>query len=331
MKKARICLFGAGRMAQDHAQNIYDSPYADLVGIVDPLDSAAQKMAEIYKCKIYPSATEVFADANIDGLAIVSPSHTHSELILNASAAGKGIFCEKPIDLDVGKIKSCQIAIEESGVPFLLGFNRRFDTHHSSMQERIREGEIGSIEYIHITSRDNPCPPLSYIKTSGGLFHDMMIHDFDMARWLLNEEISEVYTMGACLMEPELAEFSDVDTACVTLKSVSGRICSINNSRRSVYGHDQRIEVFGSEGMLQSENVNPTYVRKFSKSGVETDKPLQRFLDRYKNAYKNEMEHFLRDVMNDSPAKVSAYDGYQANLIADAAKKSYLESRPISI
>ena len=331
MKKNKICLLGAGRMAYDHAQNIYESPYAELFGIYDPLDSAAQKMSDTYQCKIYGSTKEVFSDPEIDGVAIVSPSNTHSDLILEACDAEKGIFCEKPIDLDVRKIETCRQALEKSKVPFLLGFNRRFDPHHSVMEERIQLGEIGSVEYIHITSRDCPFPPLAYIKTSGGLFHDMTIHDFDMARWLLKEEVTEVYTTGSCLIEPELQDFQDVDTACVILKTQSGKICSITNSRRAVYGHDQRIEVFGSKGMLQSENVSPTYVRKFSEDGVQTDKPLQRFLDRYKNAYKIEMEHFLKDVMNGKPSKVSAFDGLQANVIADAVKASLLESRPMKI
>ena len=326
------CLIGVGRMGQSHAKHIQKSPYASLYCVTDPNEELAKQVAEQFQCKSYATAEEALQDPNVDAVVIVSNTDTHAELIIAAAKAGKPIFCEKPIDLQLEKIDRCLEVVEREDVPLFVAFNRRFDPSFQSLYSRLRSGEIGNVEMVVITSRDNPFPDISYLKTSGGMFKDMTIHDFDMARWLLNEEPVEVYASGSCLIDPRIAEFDDVDTSMVTLKTASGVLCHINNSRRSVYGYDQRIEVFGSEGMLRANHLPPTIVEKSDSNGVQTDPPHPSFPERYQEAYQNEIDHFFRDVVRDhKPAYISGEDGRQAIVIAEAATESLQLGKPVTI
>ena len=326
-----ICLFGAGRMAQDHAFNFHLCPETTLYGVVDPNQVAAQKIAETYGSKIYSSPQDAFIDSNIDAVAIVSSSDTHAELILSAAKAGKGIFCEKPVDLSQEKILNCIREVEKYKIPFLLGFNRRFDPSYRSLQDQVRSGVVGDIESVTITSRDCPGPSIDYLKRSGGMFHDMTIHDFDIARWILGEDPVEVYACGSAVIYPEIAEFGDIDTAAVILKTGSGKICQISNSRRTAFGYDQRLEVFGSSGMINAHHLLPTTVEIADERGITRDNPYLSFPQRYARAYQLEAEHFCRDVMNGAEPFASIYDGLKASCIADAAKLSLDSGKPQKI
>ncbi len=324
----KIGLFGAGRMATDHARNIFNSGLAKLAWVVDPNVSAAQNLASIYNATPYSNWEEAVERQKVDAFVIVSSSSTHVSLIKNLAPLGQPIFCEKPIAIDTEEVRNCIRVIQEYKTPFLLGFNRRYDPNFAELHKRLRQNELAEIQMVNITSRDHPGPSLSYLKTSGGIYHDMTIHDFDMARWLLNENISEVFAIGSTLLLPELKEFGDVDTTVVVLKTTSGKIANINNSRFAAYGYDQRIEVFGAKGMLRCENVGLTNVEKFVEAGTSRDNPHYSFPQRYREGFRSEMIHFLEDVIRDAKApKVTAEDGLQANLIADAAKKSLLSGK----
>lgn len=317
----KVGIFGAGRMAADHAMNIANSRIAKLEFVVDPNQDAAKKMGTECSCDSYTTWQEAVERKKVDAFVIVSSSATHMDLIKNLAPFRKPIFCEKPIAADTEQVRSCLAIIKEYQVPFLLGFNRRYDANFATLKKRL--GELGEVQMVCITSRDHPCPPIGYLKTSGGMFHDMTIHDFDMSRSLLGEDVTEVFATGSTLVLPELKEYNDVDTAVVVLKTASGKIAQINNSRFAAFGYDQRIEVFGSKGLLRCENVGPTNVEKFADSGMSYDKPHFSFPQRYKDAFRAEMMHFLEDVVrNGAKPQIGAEDGLQANLIADAARKS---------
>jgi myo-inositol 2-dehydrogenase/D-chiro-inositol 1-dehydrogenase len=326
-----ICLFGAGRMGRDHAANVFASAYAKLYCVVDPHEASAKSFASDYHCKAYFSAEEALADPMVDAVMIISATSTHSDLIIRSARAGKPIFCEKPIDLDRNRMEECINVIEETGVPFLLGFNRRYDPNFQALYKQMQEGMIGKLESVAITSRDFPLPSLDYLRTSGGMFRDMTIHDFDMARWLLSEEPCEVFASGSCLVNPEIAEFGDIDTAMIILKTASGKLCHISNSRRSAYGYDQRIEAFGEKGMIRAENKKPSSLEYSLETGIHTDNPHPSFPQRYKEAYRLELEHFLRDVIQGKMPLTSANDGRQAFLLAEAAQESLEAGLPVRL
>jgi len=322
----KIGIFGAGRMATDHARNVSNSRIASLEFVVDPNADAAKKLASEFSCDSFSTWQEAVERRKVDAFVIVSSSATHVDLIKNLAPFRLPIFCEKPIAIDTAQVRSCLAIIQEYQVPFLLGFNRRYDANFAALKKRI--GEIADVHMVNITSRDHPCPPFAYLKTSGGMFHDMTIHDFDMARSLLGEEVVEVFATGSTLLMPDLKEYGDVDTSVVVLKTASGKIAQINNSRYAAYGYDQRIEVFGQKGMLRCENVGLTNVEKFAENGISADKPHFSFPQRYADAFRAEMMHFLEDVVRDKRAPlIGAEDGLQANLIADAAKKSLSSGR----
>jgi myo-inositol 2-dehydrogenase/D-chiro-inositol 1-dehydrogenase len=324
----KVGMFGAGRMAGDHARNIIHSRLASLEWVVDPHEDTGRKFAKTYGCEYYPTWSEAVERKKVDAFAIVSSSHTHVELIKNLAPLRKPIFCEKPIAIDTVQVRHCLSILKEYQVPFLLGFNRRYDANFSMLKKRLSEGEIGEVQMLNIISRDHPAPSLAYLKTSGGMFHDMTIHDFDMSRWLFGEEVTEVFATGSTLLLPDLKEFGDVDSSIVVLKTASGKLAQINNSRFAAYGYDQRIEVFGQKGMLRCENVGISNVEKFAELGTSRDNPHYSFPQRYKEGFRSEMMHFLEDVVRDGRTpQIGPEDGLQANLIADAARKSLVSGK----
>lgn len=327
MKK--LCLLGAGRIGRVHAENVVASEGAQLTFIVDRDPSAAAALAERTGARVADDA-EAALRGGVDGVLIATSTDTHVELIELAVSLGVPVFCEKPVDLDLRKVEPCLEAVRAKGVPLMMGFNRRFDPSFAALHRRLVAGEVGKLELLRVTSRDPAPPPLAYAKVSGGLFRDMMIHDFDTARWLLGEEPIEVYATGSCLVEPALAELGDVDTAVVVLKTASGTVCTIDNSRRAVYGYDQRIEAFGSEGLLLADNPAPTTVRHAGKEGVVSDKPPFFFLERYADAYRAELAAFLA-VLDGAAPPVTGEDGRRALLLAEAAGRSLVERRAVQV
>lgn len=325
-----LAQFGAGRIGKIHAANIQRNPRAALKYVVDVDRKAAEALAATSGASV-ADVDRVFADGAVDGIIVASPTDTHKPLVEAACRAGKAVFCEKPVDLDSARVREVVKAVEKSGVLFFVAFNRRFDPSFSALHQALRAGRIGKVEQVIITSRDPGPPPASYIKVSGGLFRDMMIHDLDMARWLLAEEPTEVYAVGSCLVDPAIGKLGDVDTAAVTLKTASGAICQITNSRRAVYGYDQRIEVFGAAGMLRAANHTETTLEVSDGTGVIGDKPMYFFLERYAEAYRIELNHFLDCLENGTKPLTGAEDGLRSLLLADAATESVKTGRPVTV
>lgn len=322
--------FGAGRIGAIHAANLAASGRARLAHVVDVHAPAATALAAKHGATVSDTATAL-ADPKVGAVIIASSTDTHADLVIAAARAGKAIFCEKPIDLSLARVDACLDAVAKAGVPMLVGFNRRFDPSFSELHRRIGAGAIGAVEQVIITSRDPGPPPVSYIKVSGGLFRDMTIHDFDMARWMLGEEPTEVFAYGATLVDPAIGEAGDIDSAMVLLKTASGRMAHINNSRRASYGYDQRVEVHGSAGRLLAGNRTPTTVELADANAVAADKPLYFFLERYADAYRIELNAFLDAVANGTKMPVGAEDGRQALVLADAAVESLRTGRPVKV
>jgi myo-inositol 2-dehydrogenase/D-chiro-inositol 1-dehydrogenase len=325
-----IAQFGAGRIGQIHASSIAAMKDARLRYVVDVNADAAQRLAARHGAKV-AAERDALADREVDAVLIASSTDTHARLAIAAARAGKAIFCEKPIDLSLSKVDSCLEEIEKAGVPMFVGFNRRFDPSFSALKARLDAGEIGALEQVVISSRDPGPPPLSYIKVSGGMFRDMTIHDFDMARWLLGEEPVEVFAMGECLVDRRIGAAGDIDSAMVLLRTASDKMCHINNSRRAAYGYDQRIEAFGSKGMLRAENIGETTVEHFGGRGTLADRPLEFFLERYAEAYRAEMAAFVLALQRQTPMPVGARDGRQALVLAEAALQSHKKKRPVKL
>lgn len=326
----RIGLLGCGRIGQVHARSISRIDDAAVVAVADALPKPAQAVAERAGATVLSSDALIDSDA-VDAVVIGTPTDTHYALIHAAAGAGKAIFCEKPVDMAAERIRDCIKAVEAAGVPFMTAFNRRFDPNFANMQTRIRDGEIGAVEIVTIQSRDPSPPPIDYIRSSGGLFRDMMIHDLDMARFLLGEEPDSVYAVGSVLVDPEIGRAGDVDTAAVTLTTASGKICQISNSRRASYGYDQRIEVHGETGMLRAENILENSVEIASGAGFRKAPAKHFFLERYEAAYHAEMGHFVRAVLDGTPMSPDIRDGLRAQLLADAAANSLATEKPIAI
>lgn len=322
--------FGAGRIGQIHAGNIAAHPRACLRYVVDPWPEGAAKLAAAHGAEVTDTATAL-ADPEVGAVLIASATDTHADLIEAAAKAGKAILCEKPIDLDMARTEACLRLAEAAGVTLALGFNRRHDPNFAALKARIDAGAIGAVEMVQLTSRDPSPPPVSYIAHSGGLFRDMMIHDLDMARWLLGEEPTTVFATASNLVDPQIGAAGDVDTAMVILKSASGRLCQISNSRRAAYGYDQRIEVFGERGMLRAENMRPTTVELSTAEAVSVDKPLHFFLERYEAAYRAELDDFITALTDGRPARAGGDDGRRALRLADAALESYQSGKVISV
>ena len=314
-----------------HAENLVRRSDAKLLYVVDTKPEAARALAEPLGAKP-ADADKAFSDPEIDAVLIASSTGSHADLSIAAARAGKAIFCEKPVDLTLPKVDACIREVKKAKVPMFVGFNRRFDPSFRELKRRLDAGAIGSLEQVIITNRDPGLPELRFLATSGGLFLDFTIHDFDMARWLLGEEPVEVFAWGAVLVDPRVrTEGKDIDTAMLLLRTASGKMCHINNTRRAVYGYDQRIEVFGSKGMLRAANLAPTSVESFGAQAACTDNPWPNFQTRYAAAYAAELSSFIRSVEKRKPAEVGPEDSRQVLVLAEAALKSSQAGKPIRI
>jgi len=325
-----IGIIGAGRIGQIHATNLYHHPAANLRYVVDVSDSAANDLAA--RCNAQTiSVDALLADQAIDAVVIASSTDTHADLVTAAAKAGKAIFCEKPLDLDIATAQRSLDAVEKHNVLMCLGFNRRHDPSFERLKQDVDAGNVGNVEVVSIISRDPSPPPVEYIERSGGLFRDMMIHDFDMGRWLLGEEPVEVFASGSVLVDKKIGDAGDIDTAVATLRTASGRLCQITNSRRCSYGYDQRIEVFGSAGMARAGNQRETRVELAGSGGFNRDPVLPFFLERYTDAYRIQLDKFLRAVSGEALSLPGGNDGLRALQLADAAHRAVTEGRPIAV
>ncbi len=326
----KIGLLGAGRIAGVHATAISSHPGSTLVAVSDYFPQSAQKLAQEYGAQAR-TTEEIIADASIDAVLIATSTDTHSDLIEAATAAGKAVLCEKPVDLSLERALACQKSVAETGKPVMIGFNRRFDPNFEALKNASAAGEIGKAELLSITSFDPAPPPVEYIKVSGGLFRDMMIHDFDMANFIMGQVPVSISAYGSSIVDPEIGAAGDVDTAVVTMTYADGRIAVIKNSRRAVYGYDQRVELLGSEGLLQAQNMLENTVVKSSVDGVIGAKPTYFFLERYMSAYKAEWGAFVDALTSGSDMPVSLDDGVAALAMAEAAALSAQNGAPVSL
>jgi myo-inositol 2-dehydrogenase / D-chiro-inositol 1-dehydrogenase len=325
-----IAVIGAGRIGQIHASNLFRHPAARLRCIVDVSATAAEKLAE--RCATESASLEsVLADDSIQAIVIATSTDTHADLVVAAAKAGKAIFCEKPLDLDVATAKNSLRVVAAEKVLLCVGFNRRHDPSFNRLKEDVLAGAVGDVEVVSITSRDPAPPPGEYVARSGGLFRDMMIHDFDMGRWLLGEEPVEVYAVGSNLIDDSIAAAGDIDTAIAIMKTASGRLCQITNSRRCTYGYDQRIEVFGSGGMVRAANQRDTLVESADAEGFRRDPAQAFFLERYAEAYRIQLDRFLRAVNGEAVDLPGGNDGLRALQIADAAQRSSEIGAPVAV
>jgi myo-inositol 2-dehydrogenase / D-chiro-inositol 1-dehydrogenase len=323
-----IALIGAGRIGRIHAANAAGQPGLALKYVVDPIAASADEVAGQYGAAV-SSLADALADASISGVIVASSTDTHLDYCLQAVAAGKAVFCEKPLDMDLARARSASSAL--SGARLVLGFNRRFDPNFRALRDKLAQGLVGRLETLQITSNDPAPPPVSYIKVSGGLFKDMAIHDFDMARWLLGEEPSEVFAWGACLVDPAIGEAGDIDTARTVLRTASGKLCVIGNSRRSGFGYDQRIEAYGSGGMIRADNVTESTVEVWTEAGGQADRFQNFFLDRYAQAYRAEMSHFADILDGAAKPEIGYEDGVMALALAEAAAESLRSGSPVKL
>lgn len=324
MEKVNVGVIGVGRIGRLHARNLkYQVPGTRLLAVADVFEKSAREVASQLEIPIAEKDYRILLDnADIDAVAICSSTDTHAQIISEAAEAGKHIFCEKPIALDLYKIDQAIAAVKKFGVKLQVGFNRRFDPSFKKAKDLVKNGTIGTPHLVRISSRDPEPPPISYVKVSGGIFLDMMIHDFDMARYLLSQEVSELMAVGSCLVDPAIGEAGDIDTAIVTLKYEGGAWGTIDNSRKAVYGYDQRIEIFGSEGCIMVGNPKPTEVTINSAKDTISDKPLYFFIERYQDAYLAEMEEFIKCIQENKEPSVGGFDGKISVQMGYAAKES---------
>ncbi len=327
----KFAVLGCGRIGRMHARNLARHPRAELVCVYDIAAAAAQETAKELGVRADASVEQVLADKNVEAVLIASSTDTHVMLLTAAAKAGKAVLCEKPIDLDLARAESCWREISPLHPTVMIGFNRRFDPSFRALRQRIGKGEIGRLEQVVITSRDPGPPPLAYIGVSGGMFRDMTIHDFDMARYLAGD-IAEVHATGANLVDPAIGQAGDIDAAMVVLRATSGALVHINNSRRSAYGYDQRIEAFGEKGMLQAGNRRATTVESWSSTSTEARDPiLHFFIERYQDAYAAEIDHFVTSLTERTTPLASFADGLEALRLADAALESAKTGRVVRI
>lgn len=334
MKKLRVGIIGGGRIGKVHAESITNLvPSATIVAMADPfMTKELEKWAQSKQIfETYKDPYDIINHKDIDAVLICSPTATHTELIQASARAKKHIFCEKPVDTDLKRIYKTMKVVRENEVKFQIGFNRRFDHNHCAIRQAVMENKVGDIHIIKITSRDPEPPSADYVKESGGIFLDMMIHDFDMVRYLSNSEVKEVYASGAVLINPEIGKVGDVDTAMVMLTMENGALSIIDNSRQAVYGYDQRTEVFGSKGCAKVDNDRKSLIELSTKDRVEHEKPLYFFLDRYMDSYATEIIDFINSVQTGAPIKCGIEDAIRPVEIALAASKSLKEHRPVLI
>lgn len=329
----RIAVLGAGRIGQIHAANVAAHPLAQLVAVVDPIATSAQKLAERLGCEASTDAAATIARADVDAVVIGTPSDTHAQLMLLAARAGKAVLCEKPVDNDLQKVDAAIEELNALNAKVMMAFNRRFDPSNIELRRALDAGDIGEVRQVIISSRDPGLPPRDYVAHSGGIFRDMAIHDFDMARFLLAEEPVEVYAQASRLVNAELmAEFNDYDTLMVVMRTASGKQCHINCCREASYGYDQRFEILGSTGMLMNDNLRPSTVRRFNAHETEAQPPLLNFfLQRYTDAYRNELDAFVQALVAGAAMPTSPWDGRQALLLAEAAIESVRTGRPVTL
>lgn len=329
-----VAIIGTGRIGKVHIENISTAVREmDIKIVADPyLTEENEAFVKQFGIPVVTKDVDcIFEDPEIEAVLICSSTDTHADYIMKAAAVGKHIFCEKPVDHDVKRVKMALEAVEKAGVKLQIGFNRRFDHNHRAVRDAIAEGKIGDPHIIKIASRDPQPPTIEYVKHSGGIFYDMMIHDFDMIRFLAGCEATEVYTKGAVLIDPAIGAEGDVDTALVVLTFENGAIGVIDNSRQAVYGYDQRLEVLGSDGAVQDENDLPNTVAISTKDGVTSSATYQIMWDRYTQAFIAEMKAFTDAVVNDKTPEVTGLDGLYPVLMAAAAKKSLEEGRPVKL
>lgn len=325
-----IALFGAGRIGQVHSVNVDAHKDTNLYSVIDPFAENAENLATKYGAKVQ-SIEEALADANVDGVLIASATDTHAELIELAAKAGKAIFCEKPVHLDIERVRACLKTVNDNQVPLFVAFNRRYDPQFRKIREMLSSGSIGKAESLIITSRDPSPPPAEYVKVSGGMFRDMTIHDFDMARFIMGEDPVSIYAQGSNLVDPAIGEAGDIDTAFVVMKFPSGALATISNTRRSGYGYDQRIELHGEKGLLTANNIKEDAVEQWNDAGCTAAKPEHFFLQRYDAAYKAEWEHFVDVLAGRAKPECSGYDGEQALVMADKALESLQTGKEVKL
>ena len=325
-----VGLLGAGRIAGVHAAAISSHPGSRLAAVSDYVAENADKLAAQHGSTAR-STDEIIADPEIDAVLIATSTDTHSDLIEAACAAGKAVLCEKPVDLSLERARACQRNVEGSGRPVMIGFNRRFDANFAAMRAALEAGEVGRTELLSITSFDPAPPPVAYIAVSGGIFRDMMIHDFDMSRFLMGATPVAVSAAGTSIVDPEIGAAGDSDTAVVTMTYEDGRIAVIKNSRRAAYGYDQRVEILGSEGLLQVENMTESTLRKSTADGVTSAKPTYFFLERYMPSYAAEWDAFVTAVTEGAGLPVTLADGIEALAMAEAATRSAKEGGPVRL
>jgi myo-inositol 2-dehydrogenase/D-chiro-inositol 1-dehydrogenase len=326
----RFTLIGAGRIGRIHAGNIARHPLARLAYVADSDAHAAESLAQQFSAKTIDLESAV-TGRDIDAVLIASSTDTHADWIERCAAAGKPVLCEKPLDLDARRASACVKAAQQAGIALYLGFNRRYDPSFMRLKREIAGGAIGALETLHIISRDPAPPPVEYIKRSGGLFRDMMIHDLDMARWLLGAEPVEVFARGSALVDAGIGAAGDVDTAMVMLRTQRGQLCQIANSRRCSFGYDQRIEAFGSQGMVRADNHTATSVTLAGTNGFNTEPALPFFLERYADAYRLELDDFINALSDKRVELATGHDGLRALMLADAAQRSLNTGTPVAM
>jgi len=332
-RKINVGVIGAGRIGKLHAEHLaYRVPGANVIAVADIRLEAARKCAtELQIPSAVQDYREIMANRDIEAVVICSSTDTHAQMIEEAAAAGKHIFCEKPIDFDLARIDKALEAVDKAGVKLQVGFNRRFDPNFKRVREMVTAGKIGTPHILRITSRDPGPPPIEYVKVSGGIFLDMTIHDFDMARYLIGNEVSEIYAAGGVMVDPAIGEAGDIDTAIITLRFENGVIGTIDNSRKAVYGYDQRVEVFGSEGMVAVSNNTPDTAVYSNAEGVHSSLPLFFFVERYTDSYIAEMRAFVECIRQGKTPPVTGMDGRIPVVMGYAARKSYQENRPVKL
>ena len=333
MKKIKVGVIGTGRIGKLHLENLsVRIPSAEVVAVADIFVEGAEEISARFGIKkVTADYRKILSDKDVEAVVVCSPTDTHAQYTMEAAEAGKHIFCEKPLDLSLEKIRMVLDVIEKTGVKLMIGFNRRFDPNYAKVQQMVQDGKIGEPHILKITSRDPAPPPAEYVAVSGGMFLDMTIHDFDMARFVVGSEISEVYAKTNVLVDPAIGKAGDVDTAVTILFFENGAIGTIDNSRKAVYGYDQRLEIFGSEGMVKIENNTHDTHAYYNKESSHGPLPLDFFMDRYVQSYANEMEAFINAVVNDEMVPVPGNDGLISVAIGLAAKKSAQENRPVKL
>ena len=326
----KVGLLGAGRIGQVHAEVVAAHEGARLAAISDVYAPAAEELAAKYHAQVR-SSDEIIADEAINAVLIATSTDTHSDLIEAATQAGKAVMCEKPVDLSLERARACLKAVSATGRPVMIGFNRRFDPSFAAIRDSLAAGQIGKAELLSVTSFDPAPPPVEYIKVSGGMFRDMMIHDFDITNFIMGETPVSINASGACLIDPDIGKAGDIDTAVVTLSYADGKLAVIKNSRRAAYGYDQRLELLGADGLLQAQNMLENTVVKSTGQGVISAKPTYFFIERYMPAYKAEWAAFVAAVQEGNDMPVSLQDGVQALAMAEAAQRSFDSSRPVRL